>query len=240
MSSDYPKNRGVTSRLSLDDRHTLVIPALGSFDPRVATRDATFFPVPSTYRTMPNPPIWRILLKFSGKGPRVLAGLDVHGDIVLGRGSGVPDSPDIDLTNLNAEQEGVSRRHALLRPTHHKLYLIDLGSTNGTFVNAIPVSKGMAQTLRSSDNIAFGGLNCVVEIVFSPLSRQGVTEVSTEHQKDEVVAATLELGKPKVGTETIIGMKLPYVKPPSGPLGDIPPMTSADLERKLDDDSAKK
>src|SRR5689334_24748553 len=107
MSSDQPVRRGATGRLNLDDRHTLVIPALGSFDPRVAARDATFYPVPSTYRTIPNPPVWRALLKFSGKGPRVLAGLDIYGDIVIGRGSGAPDSPDIDLTNLNAELEGV-------------------------------------------------------------------------------------------------------------------------------------
>jgi len=236
MTSDSPK-RNVTSRLNVDEHHTLVIPALGSFDPRVAARDTTFYPVPSSYKTIPNPSIWRLLLKFSGKGPRVLAGLDVYGDIVLGRGSDEFDSPDIDLTNLEALAGGVSRRHAMLRPTQHKLYVIDLGSTNGTFVNAIPVSKGMAQTLRSSDTVEFGGLSCQVEIVFSPMSRQGNSDTPTGQLKDEAIPPTLELGKPKTGTQTVMGGKLPanLIKPSSSPLSDIPPMSKADLDRDTDE-----
>jgi len=239
MSTDQSNRRGVTGRLNLEERHTLIIPALGSFDPRVAARDTNFYPVPSTYKSIPNPPVWRILLKFSGKEPRVLAGLDVYNDVVLGRGTGEPDSPDIDLTNLNAMSDGVSRRHALLRPTQHRLYLIDLGSTNGTFVNAIPVSKGMAQTLRSSDSVSFGGLSCIIEIVFSPLSREGATEVPDLHIKDEALSPTLKLGKAKTGMDTIVGGKLPLIKPSSSPLGDIPPMTKADLDRQPEDDKKK-
>jgi hypothetical protein len=239
MPSDQPNPRGVTGRLNIEERHTLIIPALGSFDPRVAARDTRFYPVPSTYRTIPNPPVWRILLKFSGKEPRVLAGLDVYNDVVLGRGSGEPDSPDIDLTNLNAMSDGVSRRHALLRPTNHRLYLIDLGSTNGTFVNAIPVSKGMAQTLRSSDSVSFGGLSCIIEIVFSPLSREGTSDSPAPELKEDALSPTLKLGKPRTGMDTIVGGKITLAKPSSSPLGDIPPMTKADLDRQPEDPKKK-
>ncbi len=235
MPSDQPNRRG-TGRLNLEDHHTLVVPVLGGFDPRVGVRDTTFYPVPATYRTISNPPIWRVLLKFGGRGVRELVGLDIYGDIVLGRGTDDPDSPDIDLSNLNALQAGVSRRHAMLRPTQHKLHLIDLGSTNGTFVNALPVSKGMAQTLRSSDTMELGGLTCTIEIVFSPLTRQGIPEVPTGELKSEAIPTTLQVGKPKTGTETIIGGKLNLPKPSSSPLGDIPPMTSADLDRRMPDE----
>jgi hypothetical protein len=216
MSPDEPKRPGVTGRLDSEQRHTLIIPAIGTFDTRLSASDVTYFPVPSTHHPADDSKVWRVLIKFGSTGLRIVAGLDIYGDVVFGRGSEEPDSPDVDLTNLGALERGVSRRHALLRPSMNKLYMIDLNSTNGTYVNAITVSRGMAQTLRNHDAVAFGGLNCVVEIVSSPGSRQGAPITTATGATDPLdVSPTLTLGKPTVGKETIMGIKPDFTSLPT-------------------------
>ena len=62
---------------------------------------------------------------------------------VIGR----PDStytPEIDLTNLGAENSGVSRRHARLVIEDRRLFISDLGSLNGTSVNGVKLYEGCA------------------------------------------------------------------------------------------------
>ncbi len=100
---------------------------------------------------------WRVLLELTGK-TRGLLPFEFLADVVMGRGSEGPDCPDLDLTALNALELGVSRRHALFRPTEHHLFLIDLGSTNGTFVNGLRIT-GMAHPLVQNDHISLGKLN---------------------------------------------------------------------------------
>jgi hypothetical protein len=232
MTSDQNKRPNVTGRLDADQRYTLIIPAFGTFDTRFATHDVTYHPVPSNYLSLETRFTWRLLLKFGATGQRIVAGLDIHGDTVFGRGSEEPDSPDVDLTNLSALERGVSRRHAMLRPTANKLYVIDLNSTNGTYVNAIPVSRGMAQTIRNHDALAFAGLNCVIEIVSSPLNQTQTPPGEPQEDSGPVeVASTLKLGKPMTGKETMIGVKLPEIpkRPDSGPL---PPMTPSEADLK--------
>jgi two-component system, cell cycle response regulator len=66
--------------------------------------------------------------------------------IVLGR------SPQCDV---HIDQEGVSRRHAMLeRTVEGAVQIVDLESRNGTFVNGEPVSR---ETLRDGDKIQIGG-----------------------------------------------------------------------------------
>jgi pSer/pThr/pTyr-binding forkhead associated (FHA) protein len=234
MPANSAKRPNVTGRLDAEQRHTLIIPALGTFDTRMAARDVTYSPVPSDYQTLGQTPLWRVLLKFGSTGVRVVAGLEIHGDTVFGRGSGEDNSPDVDLTNLGAMERGVSRRQSLLRPTENKLYVIDLNSTNGTYVNGIPVSRGMAQTLRNHDALSFAGLNCIVEITSSPLNRQDIPAAASPDDTGPIdVSPTLELGKPTTGKETIMGVKLPDLpKPPEDGAMTLPPMTPSDLDPK--------
>jgi diguanylate cyclase (GGDEF)-like protein len=67
--------------------------------------------------------------------------------VVIGRG----ESSDI-LINDNS----VSRRHALIQPAGSGYSVLDLGSTNGTFVNNVPVSDA---ALRDGDYLRVG--NCI-------------------------------------------------------------------------------
>jgi pSer/pThr/pTyr-binding forkhead associated (FHA) protein len=50
----------------------------------------------------------------------------------------------------------VSLRHALLRPSNDGYVVVDEGSTNGTFLNAVRVSQGSVKPLADGDLIAVG------------------------------------------------------------------------------------
>lgn len=125
----------------------------------------------SPYRVMPRSmalspeaapqPRWRIELHGNEPVTDPILRLDIAGDTVLGRGSG----SDVELTAYNAEMLGVSRRHALLRPTANHLYLIDLNSTNGTLHNATPVTSGIARPLEDNDVITLGKLIFTVKVL---------------------------------------------------------------------------
>ena len=68
------------------------------------------------------------------------------GDTVIGRD--VASDFQVDLDN-------VSRRHAKVTRRDHKVYVSDLGSTNGTFVNDREVKQ--EEELRSGDLVKIGG-----------------------------------------------------------------------------------
>src|SRR5258708_28915334 len=65
--------------------------------------------------------------------------MDVAQELLLGRFT--PDNhvePRLDLTSYGALEGGVSRLHATLRRTAmRRLEILDLGSTNGTWLNAM-------------------------------------------------------------------------------------------------------
>ncbi len=83
------------------------------------------------------------------------------GDTMLGRAS----HADVDLDSWNAAERGVSREHALLRPASHCLYIIDMGSTNGTFVNGLPLSRSSAYALHHNCVLTLGRLVFTLKIV---------------------------------------------------------------------------
>jgi hypothetical protein len=113
-------------------------------------------------------PRWRIELHDLG-GLKEPLGYDILGDTVLGRH--IPkggSTPDLDFSAFDSGDKGVSRRHALLRPTRNNLYLLDLGSTNGTQRNAFPLGPGHAQALHDDDVITLGRLTFTLKIIAKP------------------------------------------------------------------------
>jgi hypothetical protein len=109
---------------------------------------------------------WRIVLA-SDKPDQKLISLEIVDDVVIGR-KFEEFKPDLDLTEYGAEQSGMSRQHAILRPTENHLWLSDLGSTNGTFLNGGQIFLGKAQALKSDDIISLGALHFRVNIVGQP------------------------------------------------------------------------
>jgi hypothetical protein len=112
-------------------------------------------------------PKWNIELQGlkSSSGP---LGIEMLGDVVLGIDRGDGTVIDLDLSPYGAEECGVSRKHAVIRPTRNRIYLIDLQSTNGTRINALPVGPGMAMEIHNGDTLSLGTFNFTVRILNSP------------------------------------------------------------------------
>jgi hypothetical protein len=151
-----------TGRLGKVADGVLPLPNVGAFGLKMGDAE--------TYRVLPkkmeeeatrNPLLTRWRIEIYGLGTETLpVGIDVCGDIVLGRSQ---QDADVDLTPYQAIDHGVSRRHAMLRPSNNKLYLIDLGSTNGTRCNSVLVSG--ARAIMSQDIVSLGNLTFQIKIV---------------------------------------------------------------------------
>lgn len=72
--------------------------------------------------------------------------------------------PNFDLTPFGAAEHGVSRLHAALRYEARELMVEDLGSTNGTRLNGLPLQPGTAYRLRDNDELELGSLRVTVEL----------------------------------------------------------------------------
>ena len=79
--------------------------------------------------------------------------------------------PDVDMTPFAGYRMGVSRRHAVIRQTEveNRLDLIDLGSSNGTFLNGLRVMPNQLQRLRDGDEIRLGQMVLTIFFQAAPL-----------------------------------------------------------------------
>jgi len=82
------------------------------------------------------------------KDELVLGRSDAHSRIV----------PDVDMAPYGAAEQGVSRRHAVIRRGEDTLTLVDLGSTNGTHLNGQRLIPHQPRVLRDGDEIRMGKL----------------------------------------------------------------------------------
>jgi pSer/pThr/pTyr-binding forkhead associated (FHA) protein len=64
--------------------------------------------------------------------------------------------PDIDLTPYGAYRKGVSRLHASIKTEKDAVTISDLGSSNGTRVNNVPISAHKDEPLKHGDVLALG------------------------------------------------------------------------------------
>jgi len=110
-------------------------------------------------------PIWRLRLDLASEPERQI-GLDVNGEVILGRSIGEPEV--IDLAPFDAASHGVSRHHLILRPTATHLYAIDMGSTNGTQRNGRPIGISSPARLVDGDTLTLGRLQLIVNVIGRP------------------------------------------------------------------------
>lgn len=66
--------------------------------------------------------------------------------------------PEIDLQPVDGSTQGVSRHHAQLRLINGEWTITDLGSTNGTFLNEIPLAPKTPTPLRDKTRIRLGNI----------------------------------------------------------------------------------
>jgi hypothetical protein len=98
--------------------------------------------------------IGRLILEFD-KSVIELRAKD--GICVLGRSDPVLDLyPEVDLSAFDAEEKGVSRRHARILKTSEGLFIEDLNSTNFTFLNGLRLEPELRYPLNEGDEIRLG------------------------------------------------------------------------------------
>jgi predicted component of type VI protein secretion system len=91
-------------------------------------------------------------LAFS-EGPLAGQRVEVDAELVVGR----------EDASLTIDDEEISRRHAVIRPTDGGIEIEDLGSTNGTYVNAVRI-EGPTR-LAGGDTVKLGRSVLQVESV---------------------------------------------------------------------------
>lgn len=76
------------------------------------------------------------------------------------------DAPAVDLTDSQALEQGVSRRHAIIVRRDGALHIVDNNSANGTFLNGQRLVAEQPRILRDGDDVRLGHL--VMRITFQP------------------------------------------------------------------------
>jgi hypothetical protein len=69
-----------------------------------------------------------------------------------------PIMPDIDLTPYQAFDHGVSRLHAVIRLVSGQATVMDLGSSNGSYLNGVRLIANVESPLKHGDLVAIGKL----------------------------------------------------------------------------------
>lgn len=140
----------------LDGVETLVTQAIT--DEQIAEELSRKSPRPDLSSSPPNS--WISLhLMDSGK----ILPLASRNEFTLGRLSeGQPIMPDIDLTPYQAYASGVSRLHAVVKRDADRVLVMDLGSSNGTYVNGRRINPHVEESLNHGDILALGKLKIQV------------------------------------------------------------------------------
>lgn len=112
----------------------------------------------SSKREMPSSPVNlhpRLSLKMVDSG-QILPLAD-RTEFTLGRsGEGQPILPDVDLTPHGAFDNGVSRLHAILKMVEERLVIMDLGSSNGSYLNGSRLPPFLETPVIHGDIIDLG------------------------------------------------------------------------------------
>lgn len=98
----------------------------------------------------------RLMLDLGG-GPQRVITIGAQEQITIGRVDGLTSVlPTIDLGRLGGWERGVSRLHAAIQRMGDGLYLVDLNSTNGTFLNGRRIEPHTPYLLHDRDHIRLG------------------------------------------------------------------------------------
>lgn len=107
---------------------------------------------------------WRITLTSAQKSEHVIA-LELQGDVVFGSSTKPDAELSVNLADMEGEQPSVSQRHLKMRPGKDKIFLMDLGSKNGTYVNGTPASASSAIAVQDGDLITLGRLHLRLKVI---------------------------------------------------------------------------
>ena len=127
--------------------------------------DIAYHPVPKG-TPAPGEAQWRVRLDVTYDS-QIQVGLDILGEVVFGRGQETQAFENI-YRAFDIDQLGLSRRHAAIRPTDTHLYLVDLGSTNGTSLNGASIGVNTPYALNHGDLVRLGRLEFTIYFIRQP------------------------------------------------------------------------
>lgn len=91
--------------------------------------------------------------------------LPLSKEVVLGRlDASRAVFPDVDLTNEQGSEKGVSRRHARISRREDQVFIEDLNSLNGTFLNGTRLVPGLPYPLKDGDQAQLAGLILTIHL----------------------------------------------------------------------------
>ncbi len=91
--------------------------------------------------------------------------------IILGREGELNTDSVYDLSRFEGYAMGVSRRHAMIKFVEDKYTLIDLNSSNGTWLNGNRLLSNKPRDLPSGGVIQLGTMKLVVVYALAPVSK---------------------------------------------------------------------
>lgn len=94
--------------------------------------------------------LWDIAIPFAG----------------IGREGGVTIGRDAEMADIPLPENGVSRLHLRLELNENGLAVVDLGSTNGTFINSRPLTPSYGYPLSDGDTLTVASLNLRADMIF--------------------------------------------------------------------------
>lgn len=85
--------------------------------------------------------------------------LPLSKEVILGRlDAARAVFPDVDLTNEQGMEKGVSRRHARIVRRGNQVFVEDLSSLNGTYLNATRLAPDLPYPVKDGDQMQLGKL----------------------------------------------------------------------------------
>jgi hypothetical protein len=93
----------------------------------------------------------------------------MYKELILGRTADATLEAVLDLSDLNAAEMGVSRRHALIRRTESGFEVVDLGSRNGTWLNAERLVPNKPYPFPSGSHLRIGQMRLLV--IYRPVQK---------------------------------------------------------------------
>ncbi|MCC6616386.1 MAG: FHA domain-containing protein [Anaerolineae bacterium] len=121
-------------------------------------------------------PHWRVSLEKTND-ESLLMDLEFDRETILGRLNSDEQQDFVILfPEIDTEVFGVSRTHAVLSPTSTALYVIDLGSTNGTRLNGRRLGPKIPYVVVDGDQITLGRLECLIRILEQPSTQNTLSK----------------------------------------------------------------